>query len=189
MSLVSNLILPPSVFNQRTAPEWFTKALKDIDWRLMVYFNHMRGRWIIDRCTKGVTAENLGAGLPHEHDNGCPRTNVLVVRGPDNSYHPLGQDVIDWFKANDVGNRYDKAEDLVCDLTAKDDANKEKMRLERKDNTRHHTLDHKRQLLQIKHIIDQHDLEPNEGPNGRFANGGMTGVQMLKKYGKRKLSK
>lgn len=162
MSLSSNLILPRSAFNQRTAPEWFTKALKDIDWRLLVYWNHMRGRWIIDRCTKGVTAENLGAGLPHEHDNGCPRTNVLVVRGPNQEYHPLGQDVIDWFRANDVGSKYDSAEKLVTDLAIKDEANREKMRLDRKDNTHHATLDGKRQLLKMKHLIDQHDLEPNQ---------------------------
>lgn len=161
MSLTSNLILPPSVFQQRTAPEWFTKALKDIDWRLIVYFNHMRGRWIVDRCTKGVTADILN-GLPHTHDNGCPRTNVLVVRGPNQEYHDLGQDVIEWFKANDVGSKYDKAQHLLADLTAKEEANREKMRLDRKDNTHHRTLDHKRQLLKMKALADKHSLDVNQ---------------------------
>jgi len=161
MSLVSNLVLPRSAFNQRTAPESFVKQLKDIDWRLLVYWNHLRGRWIIDRCTKGITAQDL-RGVRHEHDNECPKTNVLVVRGPNQEYHPLGQDVIDWFRANDKGSEYKSADALIADLTKKDEDNREKMRLERKDNTHHVTLDHKRQLLKMKHLIDQHSLEPNQ---------------------------
>lgn len=184
MSLVSNLILPPSAFKTRTAPEWFLKELKAIDWRLIVYFNHFRNRWIVDRCTRGITAEDLRGTGQHEHNNECPRTNVLVVRGPNQEYHPLGTDVIEWFRKNDVGAQYKSADDLIKELTAQDVANREKMRLDRKDNTRAWTMDHKRQLLRAYHLMQQHDLEPNEGPNGRFAQG-MTAKQILKKYGKK----
>jgi len=162
MSLVSNLILPPSCFHQRTAPEWFLRELKAIDWRLIVYWNHMRERWIVDRCTKGITAADLLGGGQHAHDNECPRTNVLVVRGPQQEYHPLGQDVIDWFRANDVGTKHVSAEHLIIDLTTKEQAESERLRLTRKDNTHHATLDGKRQLLKMKHLIDQHDLEINK---------------------------
>lgn len=162
MSLVSNLILPVSNFNQKTAPDWFLKDLKSIDWRLMVYWNHMRERWIVDRCTRGVSAEDLLGDGMHSHSNECPRTNVLVVRGPSGQYHPLGQDVIDWFKANDVGSQHKDAQTLINEYTAKEQAESERLRLLRKDNTHHVTLDHKRQLLEMKSLMDKHDLRPNK---------------------------
>ncbi len=162
MSLTSNLVLPRSAFNQRSAPEWFLKELKSIDWRLMVYWNHLRERWIVDRCIRGITETDIVGGIEHTHDSQCQRTNVLVVRGPNQEYHALGSDVIEWFRKNDVGSKYAKPEHLIGDLTAKQVASDEKMKADRRSNTRHATLDGKRQLLKMRDLAGKHDLEVNK---------------------------
>jgi hypothetical protein len=161
-SLVSNLVLPPSAFSGRPVPEWFAVKLAAIDPALICYYNHLRDRWIIDRCTRGVTAENLRGENKHEHTNDCPRTNVRVVQDAQGNYMPLCQEVLDWFHQHDIGSQFKNQEAYINHLAAKWLADDEKRRADRRSNTRHATLDGKRQLLQAFHLMQQHDLELNQ---------------------------
>lgn len=155
---MSNLIIPHYLANSRTAPEWFKTSLYDIDPSLIVYFNHMRGRWIIDRCTAGGEKHTAN----HTHNPSCPTTNVKVVQDEAGDYSPLGTDVLDWLRAHDTWNQTKTADQLVIELRNKDEAYQAKLKEDRRDNTHHRTMDNKRQLLKMKHLMDQHNLEINQ---------------------------
>lgn len=155
---MSNLIIPRHLAQDRIIPPWFTTGLKGIDPSLIVYWNHLRGRWIIDRCT--AAGEKHTAN--HTHSPECPTTNVKVVQDEAGDYMPLCQDVLDWFRANDRWNQTASTEQLITELRNKDEAYQAKLKQDRRDNTHHVTMDHKRQLLKMKHLMDQHNLEVNQ---------------------------
>lgn len=155
---MSNLIIPHHVAQERVIPEWFTTGLRDIDPSLIVYFNHIRGRWIIDRCTAGGEKHTAN----HTHNAECPTTNVKVVQEDSGEYMPLCQQVLDWFRANDRWNQTLSTDQLITELRNKDEAYQEKLKADRRDNTRHATQSNKRQLLQMYHLIQQHNLEINQ---------------------------
>jgi hypothetical protein len=156
---MSSLFLPNSMRNEaRAVPEWFATALRDIDPSLIVYFNHIRQRWILDRCT--AAGEHHVAN--HQHTPECPRTNVKVIQGEGGEYMPLGTDVLDWLRAHDTWNQHSSADRFIKILSNQDEDYKEKLKAQRRDNTHHRTLDGKRQLLKAFHLIQQHDLVPNK---------------------------
>jgi hypothetical protein len=155
---MSNLIIPRHLAQDRAIPDWFTRGLHDIDPSLIVYFNHLRGRWIIDRCTAGGEKHTAN----HAHTAQCTTTNVRVVQDEAGEYMPLCPDVLDWLRAHDCWNQTKTAEQLVTELRNKDEAYQEKLKQDRRDNTHHRTMDNKRQLLKMKHLMDQHNLEVNQ---------------------------
>lgn len=155
---MSNLIIPRHLAQDRVVPEWFTTGLKEIDPSLIVYFNHLRGRWTVDRCT--VAGEKHVAN--HTHSAECPTTNVKVVQDEAGDYMPLCQDVLDWFRQNDRWEQTASTEQLLIELRNKDEEYQARLKKNRRDNTRHATLSNKRQLLQMYHIFQQHSMEINQ---------------------------
>lgn len=144
--------------SSRVIPEWFANALREIDPSLILFFNPIRGRWIIDRCT----AAGVHHVSDHQHTNECPRTNVKIIQDEAGQYMPLCQDVLDWLRAHDTWNQHSSAEQFITILGNQDAEYQEKLRAARRDNTHHRTMDHKRQLQKAKNLIDQHDLEVNQ---------------------------
>lgn len=157
---MSGLILPNHMAqaNSRVVPEWFAKSMHDIDPSLIVFFNPLRQRWVIDRCTAGGEFKTSN----HPHTPECPRTNVRIVQGEGGEYMPLCDDVLTWLRAHDTWSQHSSAEQFVTVLRNKDEEYQNKLREERRDNTHHRTLDGKRQLQKAKNLMDQHDLQVNQ---------------------------
>lgn len=139
-------------------PEWFAVALRDIDPSLIVFFNPIRARWILDRCTAGGELHVSN----HEHTPECPRTNVKVIQDETGQYLPLSPDILDWLRANDTWAQHSSAGQMITILANQDAAYQERLKEERRDNTHHRTLDHKRQIQKAKNLMDQHDLKVNQ---------------------------
>jgi hypothetical protein len=155
---MSNLIIPHHVAQQRVIPDWFITGLRDIDPSLIVYWNHVRERWIIDRCTVGGEKHTAN----HAHSPECPTTNVKVVQEDNGDYMPLCRDVLDWLRKNDLWNSASALDQHLLNLRNKDEAYQANLKAERRANTRHATRSNRRQLGQMLHIIQQHSLEVNQ---------------------------
>jgi hypothetical protein len=147
-----NLFLPDNV--ERVVPDWFRRALAETDPNLIVCYNPMRKRWVIDRCTRGG-AMNAAA---HTHTPECPRTNVTVVQEEDRSYKPLCQAVIDDLRSRDTWTKYgsaekyhDASETAAASATAEIDRKVDELYSET-------TKDNRRQLLRAFDIMQNHDL-------------------------------
>ena len=155
---MSNLFIPEHLKQSRDVPDWFRIALHEIDPSLIVYYNPLRCRWIIDRCTAG--GEHGTAN--HQHTPECPRTNVKVVQDEVGNYMPLCDDILDWLRAHDTWSQHSTSEQFITVLANQDLDYKEKLRAIRRANTRHATLDGKIQIQKAKNLIDQHSLEVNQ---------------------------
>ncbi len=144
------LILPPNL--ERVVPDWFARALRETDPNLIVYFNPMRERWVIDRCTRGGV-HNAAA---HDHDPSCPRTNVTVVQD-EGQYMPLCQAVIDDLRSRDAWSRYGSFE--TYDAVTQHAADAAKEETERKIDQMYHetTKDNRAQLAKAWTLIQRHD--------------------------------
>lgn len=81
---------------ERSMPDWFASQLRALDPNLICYFNPMKQRWTIDRCTRGGA---MNAAV-HEHTPECPRTNVMIVQD-EGQYMPLCDAVLDDLRAKD----------------------------------------------------------------------------------------
>jgi hypothetical protein len=145
-----NLLLPKDI--EHVVPPWFAAALRETDPNLIVYFNPMRKRWVIDRCTRGGV-HNAGA---HLHTNECPRTNVTVVQD-EGQYMPLCQAVIDDLRSRDAWAQHGSSEQFlkVSDNAADEDeaARKRAIDVIYAETTK----DNRRQLMRAFHLMQQHD--------------------------------
>lgn len=140
-----DLIIPSSV--ERVIPDWFAQRLKDVDPALCTYFNKIRQRWVIDRCTR----EDSTLHADHTY---CSRTNVMLVQGDEGEYMPLCDQVLDKLKASDTWTQYGSAEGLINHLQSLDDANQAKLRRERKENTEHVTRENRVTLNKAASLAD-----------------------------------
>lgn len=145
-----NLFLPKDV--ERVVPPWFTAALRETDPNLMVYFNPMKKRWTIDRCTRGGV-HNAGE---HTHTNECPRTNVTVVQD-EGQYMPLCQAVIDDLRSRDAWTKHGSLEQF--ELVSQNEADADLAARNKAIDVIHHeaTVDNRRQLMRAFHLMQQHD--------------------------------
>jgi hypothetical protein len=145
------LLLP--VNTVRLVPDWFSTRLKDTDPNLIVYFNEIKQRWIIDRCSRdGVMSSNA-----HTHDSTCPRTNVIVVND-EGEYMPLCDEVIDKIRSMDAWSNDGSLEaykarnaKMEADYKLKTDTAQRNLYIEA-------GLDNKRQLNQALDLIQRHDV-------------------------------
>jgi hypothetical protein len=140
------LIVPSSC---RTVPAWFAQRLKDADRNLITYFNPMRNRWIIDRCTR--------TDLHDTHTNECPKTNVMILATEDGGYFPLCDEALDRILSMDAwraAGSYEQFHRNRIRVEAEDAAKREA-----KIDTlyREASLDNKRQLNQAFTLIQRHD--------------------------------
>jgi hypothetical protein len=145
------LILPDNI--ERVVPSWFREQLRNLDPNLIVYFNPMRQRWVIDRCTRNGA---MSAAL-HEHTPECPRTNVTVVE-EEGQYMPLCQQVIDDLRARDAWSQYGSFEvyDRLTQNAADEDAAKRETAID--DLYRHTTADNRAQLAKAWTLFSRHDM-------------------------------
>jgi hypothetical protein len=139
-----SLITPSTT--ERIVPDWFRRRLKEIDPALKVYFNPIKQRWIIDRCTRDDA--NL-----HDDHTYCMSTNVMVVQD-DDKYMPLCDVVLDKIKASDVWAQFGNAQNFERYLQKLDDANQEKLRKDRRENTIHVTKDNRVTLNKAQSLLD-----------------------------------
>lgn len=154
---MSQLLVPKHIANDRVVPDWFLIALRDIDPSLIVFFNPIRARWVLDRCTLG--GEH---GISdHTHSNECPRTNVKIIQSETGEYLPLSNEVLDWLRAHDTWNQHSSVEQFLTILNNQGTEYQEKLRKERREYTHHRTTDNRRQLAKAFHLIQQHDLKIN----------------------------
>lgn len=137
---------------ERSVPEWFATQLRGLDPNLIVYFNRMRGLWVIDRCTRGG-AMNAAA---HVHGPQCKTTNVLVVQ--DNGrYMPLCDAVLDDLRSMDSWKHgslenFEKHHDNI----AHEDEVKRDAAIDAV--FREASIDNRRQLLKAYDLTQIHDV-------------------------------
>jgi hypothetical protein len=155
---MSNLFVPAHMMDKRGVPRYFTEGLRAIDPALIVYWNPLRARFVIDRCT----AAGVHHIADHQHTPECPRTNVKIVQDEAGQYRPLARDILQWLREHDTWAQHNSSQDFIAALNKECEEYNEKLRLERKDNTRAHTMDNKRQLLRAYHLFQQHDMKVNQ---------------------------
>jgi hypothetical protein len=146
-----DLILPRNVV--RLVPDWFLTRLKDTDPNLIVYFNELKNRWIIDRCTR----DGVMASAAHTHDATCPRTNVIVVND-EGKYMPLCDAVIDTIRAMDTWSTDRSLEKYKARNAAMEAAEKAKTDTAMRNLYVDAGLDNKRQLNHALDLIARHDV-------------------------------
>lgn len=142
-----DLIVPSSA---RSVPAWFSQRLKDADRNLIVYFNPMRNRWIIDRCTR--------TDMHDTHTNDCPKTNVMILHGEDGEYLPLCEAAIDRILSIDAwrdAGSYEQFQRNRMKMEAEDAAKRE---ASIDTMYREASLDNKRQLNEALTLTQRHDI-------------------------------
>jgi hypothetical protein len=147
-----DLLLPSNI--ERLVPDWFLTRLKDTDPNLIVYFNPMKQRWIIDRCSRDGEFHSV----PHQHTPSCPRTNVLVVQDKDNAYMPLCDEVIAKIRAMDTWSKHSTVESFRAANAEKELAYKIKNEADMRELYLNAAKDDKRQLNQALDLIARHDV-------------------------------
>lgn len=141
-----DLIVPDSA---RVVPDWFLQQLKDTDRNLVVYFNPLRGRWIIDRCTR--------EDMHDTHTNACPKTNVLILQGENNEYYPLCDGAIDRIRSVDAWTAFGSYENYHRDRVNREAAAAAKRQKAIDDAYSDASKDNKPQLNQAFTLIQRHD--------------------------------
>lgn len=145
------LLLPPGV--ERSVPDWFASQLRALDPNLIVYFNPLKQRWVIDRCTRG----GVHNAALHEHTPACPRTNVMVVKDGER-YMPLCEAVLDDLRSQDSWATHETVEQFVLhheNASAEDEAT----RSAAVDTVfREASIDNRRQLLKAYDLTQIHDV-------------------------------
>jgi hypothetical protein len=144
-----SLLLPQGL--ERSVPDWFASQLRALDPNLIVYFNYLKGRWIIDRCTRGGS---MNAAM-HEHTSECPRTNVMVVQDGA-QYMPLCDQVLNDLRSKDSW-KHGTAEQFVLHHENAMQADEERRSALVDDAFRHASLDNRRQLMKAYDLTQIHD--------------------------------
>jgi hypothetical protein len=143
---------------ERTVPDWFRLQLRSVDPSLIVYFNPIRNRWVIDRCTLG----GMGHVSDHAHTAECPKTNVFWVQGEAGEYMPLCDAVISKLRSMDAWSKFGSWENMTRLAENKEADQKEAIQQEMKDDIKHASRDGRVQMNKMVHLIQQHDLRLNK---------------------------
>lgn len=142
---------------EMTDPVKFTETLKRlVDPALVCYWNPMRGRFVIDRCTHPDSSSGL-----HKCDLACSKTNVMMVEGPDGKYRELGDDLIGFLHASDTWSKYGRlhaAERMDADISAIEEKDQSKRSELIDENWKNVAKDDKRTARKAFHLIQQHDV-------------------------------
>jgi hypothetical protein len=142
-----DLIVPDST---RSVPAWFSQRLKDADRNLITYFNPMRGRWIIDRCTR--------MDLHDTHTNECPKTNVMILSDEDGNYLPLCDAALDRILSIDAWRDFGSYEQFQRNRMKMEAEDAAKREHNIDSGYRGASLDNKRQLNEALTLIQRHDV-------------------------------
>lgn len=143
------LLLPPGV--ERSVPDWFSSQLRALDPNLIVYFNPLKQRWVIDRCTRG----GIHNAALHAHTPECPRTNVMVVKDGE-QYMPLCEAVLDDLRSQDSWKHGSEEQFILHhdNIAAEDEASRNR---QIDSLFRGASLDNRRQLLKAYDLTQIHD--------------------------------
>lgn len=157
MESINRIVLPGQTSEGPAIPESFVRQLRQYDPTLLVAWNQIKKRHVIEQCVR-----HLSPGPEHSHL--CDRNFVVMAQDDEGVMLPLGDAVIDKIKAADVSRAGFGPDDLAKFLSSQ----KEVLKADRADRDKkmteafkHGSRFNKRQLLHAKHLIDQHDLRPN----------------------------
>jgi hypothetical protein len=154
---INRIVLPGQTLEGPAIPESFLLQLRQYDPSLLVAWNQIKKRFVIEQCV-----QHLSPGPEHSHV--CNRNFVVMAQDDEGVMLPLGDAVMDKIKAADVSRAGFGPDDLEAFLKSQkkilkaDQENREK---KVDDAFKHGSRFNKRQLLKAKHLIDQHDLRPN----------------------------
>jgi hypothetical protein len=141
---------------ERSVPDWFASQLRALDPNLLCYWNPRKGRYIIDRCTRG----GVHNAALHTHTPECPKTNVMVVQD-DGQYMPLCEAVLSDLRGMDSWS-HGSAEQFILhnDNAATEDEAKRSAAVDAA--FREASKDNRRQLLKAYDLVQTHDMRVNQ---------------------------
>lgn len=155
---INRIVLPGQRSQEGPAiPESFRAQLRQYDPDLLVAWNHIKKRFVIEQCVQH-------AGGP-EHTHVCGRNFVVLAQDDDGVMLPLGDRVMEKIKAADVTRAGYGPEDLakfLKDQKAVLAADRKDREQKSRDAVTHGSRFNRRQLLKAKHLIDQHNLTVNQ---------------------------
>jgi hypothetical protein len=137
--------------SMRIAPASFVRALFILDPALCTYFNPMKERWTIDRCTRPDSSSGL-----HKCDFTCRKSHVMFIETPDGQYREPGDDVIGALMAMDMW-KHGSAENMTAAVAAKEAEDEAKREAAIADAYDHAGKENKIQLRKAFHLIQQQD--------------------------------
>lgn len=155
---INRIVLPGQPSEGPAIPESFLESLRQYDRSLLVAWNHIRKRFVIEQCT-----EHYADGNAHSHL--CRRIFVLMAQDDEGVMLPLGDRVMDKIRAADVSKAGYGPNDLAKFLAdqklvlKKDHDDREAAMA---DAVRHGSKLNRRQLLKAIHLMQQHNLTVNQ---------------------------
>ena len=155
---INRIVLPGQPSEGPAIPESFIAQLRQYDSTLLVAWNSIKNRFVIEKCD-----EHYAEGPAHSHL--CRRSYVLMAQDDEGVMLPLGDHVMDKIRAADVtraGYGPDDLAKFLADQKAvlkKDHEDRDK---KMRDAVRHGSKLNRRQLLRAIHLIQQHNLTVNQ---------------------------
>ena len=148
------LYLPAQALSeQRTPSEDFVETLRDLDPRLIVTWNRLKHRWVVEECMQhAIEAPSDG------HCHLCRRSYVWLVQDPEGGPMPLGSRVIEELRGMDIYKKFDGPEGIVKAMDEIDRKNQEAEKKQVREHIQGRKKDNKRQLEQAITLIDRHDF-------------------------------
>lgn len=143
----------------RTPDPSFVARLKAFDSDLTASWNKLKNRWTIYQCIEHHP-------LSGEHSHLCRRTYVWLCQDEEGTMIPLGDYVMNrlaemrrnssqWGEGEVALQRFKRH---VANVEAEMKAKRER---DMADISNHNRKFNKRQLEQVRHLMQQHDMRPN----------------------------
>lgn len=155
---INRIVLPGDLSEGPAIPDSFRNALRQYDPSLIVAWNPMKRRHVIEQCI-----EHLSPTPGHSHI--CRRNYVLLVQDADGFMMPLGDRVMDMVKERDVSTAGYGPGDLArFQRDTKGAGLAEKLRREKEGENviRYASRHNRRQLRKAIHLMQQHSLDVNQ---------------------------
>jgi hypothetical protein len=155
---INRIVLPGQPSEGPAIPESFVAQLRQYDPTLLVAWNGIRKRFVIEKCDQHLSGVEA-------HTHLCRRSFVVMAQDDDGVMMPLGDRVMDKIRAADVTNAGYGPDDLarfLADQKAVFKKYREDIDAKSADAIRHGSRINKRQLLKAIHLIQQHDLRVNQ---------------------------
>lgn len=155
-----NLIVLPgrSADGSPRVSEDFAQRLRQYDRSLLVTWNTRVRRFVITQCV-----EHHASGYEHSHL--CRQIPVVTVQDSDGHMMPLGESVIQMIRAADNEKKGYGPHDLAkfcADKQRELEDERAGMEKEQEAVIRYGSRHNRRQLMQAIHLIQQHNLTPNQ---------------------------
>lgn len=155
---INRIVLPGQSHEGPAIPESFRESLRQYDPNLIVAWNTIKKRFVIEQCV-----EHLAEGTAHTHI--CRRNYVAIAQDDEGHMLPLGDKVMEMIKARDVLNAGYGPDDLqkfLADQKAAGVAERERISKAQDDAIKHGSRFNRRQLLKAVSLMQNHSLEVNQ---------------------------